>query len=193
MKLNLFTAVALVLAFVISIIAIGFSQGTAYKLLEDLAQEKHTQRTIEGSLSIGAGIGFGLLFGTASAFSLTPEGASMGVTLGVLTFGAFAVPGTFELLIPSNAENKFNKISAEPVSAREKDSALALEELAYQGRVNRYIWAVLNAAAGTSSFFLGWPYLTVIGYGFSLFDLLVPSPEESKLATYYKLTKQPST
>ena len=193
MKTKLLIAVALILAFVTSIVAVGFSQGTAYKLLGDLAQEKHTQRTIEGGSLIAVGVGFGLLFGAASAYSATPEGANMGVILGVLSFGAWAIPGTLDLLIPSDAENKFNKISSESASTREKDSAVALEELAYQGRINRYIWAVLNAAAGTSAFFLGWPYLTVIGYGFSLFDVLVPSPEESKLATYYKLTKQPST
>ena len=104
-----------------------------------------------------------------------------------------AVPGALLLLIPSSAEQEYLR-SGDSEAA----SALALERLADEGRRNRLLSGVSNAAAGVASLF--YPinvitphdslYSAMASFGMAAYDFLVPSKEEAAYDRYASLAEQ---
>jgi uncharacterized membrane protein YtjA (UPF0391 family) len=157
--------------------------GPAQDILGSLAEEARAQRVMGGYVMIGTG----LAVGVGSAIFLAGSGYEV---YGYLAGGLIALPGVIALVSPSNVEREFAR-----AGDSEALSALALEELAADGRRNRYISGIANAAAGIAS--LVYPiniitaydylYSALTSFGLAALDFLLPSKEERAYAQYLEL------
>jgi hypothetical protein len=170
------------------LVAVGLCvhAGPAQDVLADLADSAHSERIASGVVTLGVGVAIGV----ASAVFL--RGSELGI-YGLIAGGAMAVPGALLLVIPSSAEQEYLR-SGDSEAA----SALALERLADEGRRNRLLSGVSNAAAGVASLF--YPinvitphdslYSAMASFGMAVYDFLVPSKEEAAYDRYASLAEQ---
>ncbi|MBU0596161.1 hypothetical protein KJ567_05715 [Candidatus Bipolaricaulota bacterium] len=160
--------------------------GPAQEVLGDLAETERSARVVTGITSIGLGVAIGV----GSYVFLAGSGMEI---YGAIAGGLVALPGVVMLLLPSEAER-----ACYDACDSEVESAFALERLAAQGRLNRYISGAANLAAGVVSLLYPYNYFTsydyvitaVSSFGMAVIDFLLPSKEEIAYAKYEALAAQ---
>ena len=184
--------IASVLAIAPVLLALGQESGDriAYGILEDLAQEKRSERLITGGGLIAGGVPVG-----AIVVAVVPPPDNLWI--GGLVAGVGVVPGALILAIPSDAERSFSDVASAPPEQQEQKALFALNGLAAEAKQRRIISAVGYAAAGLASLAFpsqlqfvtqyDWLYSTLTNLGMAAYTLLVPSREEQALQTYEQL------
>jgi len=160
--------------------------GPAQDVLGDLADSERSARVISGITSVGIGVGIGV----GSYVFLAGTGMEI---YGAIAGGLIAIPGLVTLFVPTEAER-----ACRDACDSEIESAHALERLAAQGRLGRYISGIANAAAGVISLLYPFNYFTSYDYlisaassfGMALIDFLLPSKEEIAYDKYEALAVQ---
>jgi hypothetical protein len=154
--------------------------GPAQDILGNLAEAARTERMVSGWTSIGIGTAIGV-----GGFLLLDD---MGLgTYAAITGGLVALPGLITLVIPSEAELACSKSCDSEI-----DSAMALEQMAANAKLERYISGVVNIAAGIASLLFPYSYITqhdyvysaVMSFGMGAIDFLLPSKEERAYRSY---------
>lgn len=154
--------------------------GPAQDILSDLAESARTERMVSGWTSIGIGTAIGV-----GGFLLLDD-VELG-TYAAIAGGLVALPGLITLAIPSESE-----IACSKSCDSEIDSAMALEQMAANARLERYISGVINFAAGAASLLFPYRYVTqydyvysaVMSFGMGAIDFLLPSKEERAYKSY---------
>jgi len=157
--------------------------GPAQQVLEDLAETERNARVVSAYTTIGIGVAIGV----GSYLVLAGSGAEI---YGLLGGGLIAATGVIPLFVPSEAER-----ACADACGSEAESALALERLAAQGRLDRYISGATNVAAGVISLLYPINIFTrydnllsaVSSFGMAAVDFLFPSKEEAAYARYEAL------
>jgi MFS family permease len=180
----------LVVAPVLSVFGQQTSDRIAYGILEDLAQEKRSERLISGGGLIAGGVVAGVI---VAAVVPPPEN----LWIGGLVAGVGVIPGVITWAIPSDAERAFNDVRNVSPSEQEQKAAFALTRLANKARQRRIMSAIGYTAAGLASLAFpsslqfvtqyDWLYSTLTTVGMAVYTLLVPSREEQALQTYEQL------
>lgn len=160
--------------------------GPAQDVLGDLAETERSARVISGFTSIGLGVAIGV----GSYVFLAGSGMEI---YGAIVGGLIALPGVVTLILPTEAER-----ACQDACDSETESVFALERLAAQGRLNRYISGAVSLAAGVASllyplnYFTSYDYLisAVSSFGMAVIDFLLPSKEEIAYAKYEALAAQ---
>lgn len=188
-------SVAVVLAALVFVPTLcAFAQETsdpvAYGILEDLAQEKRSERLISGVGLIAGGLVIG---GIVVAVVPPPDN----LWIGGLAAGVGVIPGALVLAIPSDAERAFNDVASAAPGEREQKAVFALTRLAGEARQRRFMTAIGYAAAGLASLAFpsslqfvtpyDWLYSTLTNLGMAAYTVLIPSREEQALQTYERL------
>ena len=154
--------------------------GPAQEILSDLSESARAERVVSGWTSIGIGTVIGV-----GGFLLLDD-AGLG-TYAAVAGGLVALPGVITLVIPSEAE-----IACSKSCDSEIDSAMALEQMAANAKLERYISGVINIAAGAASLLFPYSYVTqydyvysaVMSFGMGALDFLLPSKEERAYRSY---------
>lgn len=157
--------------------------GPALDILEDLARSARSERLISGYTLVGVGAAIAVV----SAAVLMDSG--MGV-YGIVAGGLVAVPGLVTLAFPSRAERELSSAGGSETAA-----ALALEQMAAEGRFERILSGVFNVAAGTASLLFPYRYFTpydylysaISSFGLAAYDFLFLSREERAYRQYETL------
>ena len=157
--------------------------GPAQDVLEDLASSERSGRVISGITTLGIGVAIGV-----GSYIFLP-GTGMEV-YGAIAGGLIALPGAVMLFIPTEAERACRESCDSEV-----ESAHALERLAAQGRLGRYISGAANVAAGVVSLlypfniFTSYDYVisAVSSFGMAVLDFVLPSKEEVAYKRYEAL------
>jgi len=158
----------------------GVLAGSAQDILNNLAESSRTERRVSGLTTIG----IGTVIGVGGFLLLDDLGLG---TYAAITGGLVALPGLITLVIPSDAE-----ISCSRSCDSEIDSAMALEKMAANAKLERYISGVINIAAGAASLLFPYSYITQYDYVYSsimsfvmgALDFLLPSKEERAYESY---------
>jgi len=154
--------------------------GPAQDILGNLADSAQSERVVSGLTTIGIGVVIGV-----GGYLLVND---MGLgTYAAITGGLVALPGIITLVLPSEAESACRKACDSEV-----DSALALEQMAANAKLTRYISGIVNVAAGTVSLLFPYSYVTqydyvysaIISFGMGAIDFLFPSKEERSYESY---------
>lgn len=161
--------------------------GPAQDILGSLADSARTERTVSGLTTVGIGAVIGV-----GGFLLLDD-IELG-TYAAIAGGLVALPGLITLIIPSQAE-----IACAKSCDSEVDSALALEQMAANAKLERYISGGINIAAGTVSLLFPYSYVTqhdyvysaIMSFGMGAIDFLFPSREERAYESY-KLLAAPT-
>ena len=154
--------------------------GPAQDILGNLAESARTERMVSGWTSIGIGTAIGV-----GGF-LFLDDATLGA-YAAIAGGLVALPGLITLVIPSEAE-----IACSKSCDSEIGSAMALEQMAANAKLERYISGVVNMAAGVASLLFPYSYVTqydyvysaVMSFGMGAIDFLLPSKEERAYKSY---------
>ncbi|HUT87164.1 MAG TPA: hypothetical protein VMX15_03665 [Candidatus Heimdallarchaeota archaeon] len=188
-------SVAVVLAAVVFVPTVcAFAQetsdGIAYGILDDLAQEKRGERLISGVGLIAGGLVIG---GIVVAVVPPPDN----LWIGSLVAGVGVIPGALVLAIPSDAERAFNDVANAAPGQQEEKAVFALTRLANEARQRRFMAAIGYTAAGLASLAFpsslqfvtqyDWLYSTLTNLGMAAYTVLIPSREEQALQTYERL------
>jgi len=154
--------------------------GPGQDILANLADSGRSERVVSGLTMIGTGAAVGI-----SGYLLLDD---MGLgTYAAIAGGLVALPGLITLVIPSPAE-----IACTRSCDSEVDSALALEQMASNARLTRYVSGIVNVAAGTASLLFPYSYVTpydyvysaIVSYGMAAIDFLFSSKEERAYESY---------
>ena len=154
--------------------------GPAQDILSNLAESARTERMVSGWTSIGIGTAIGV------GGVLLLDDVELG-TYAAIAGGLVALPGLITLVIPSEAE-----IACSKSCDSEIESASALEQMAANAKLERYISGVINIAAGAASLLFPYSYVTqydyvysaVMSFGMGAIDFLLPSKEERAYRRY---------
>ncbi|MCK5585759.1 hypothetical protein KAJ02_06770 [Candidatus Bipolaricaulota bacterium] len=154
--------------------------GPAQDILSNLAESARTERMVSGWTSIGIGTAIGV-----GGFLLLDD-VELG-TYAAIAGGLVALPGLITLVIPSEPE-----IACSKSCDSEIDSAMALEQMAANAKLERYISGVINIAAGTASLLFPYNYVTqydyvysaIVSFGMGAIDFLLPSKAERAYRSY---------
>jgi len=166
------------------------SDGIAYGILEDLAQEKRGERLVSGIGLIAGGLVVG---GIVVAVVPPPDN----LWIGGLVAGVGVIPGALVLALPSDVERALDDVASAAPGEREQKAVFALIRLANEARQRRFMTAIGYAAAGLASLAFpaslqfvtpyDWLYSTLTNLGMAAYTVLVPSREEQALQTYERL------
>jgi hypothetical protein len=164
----------------------GVLAGPAQDILGNLAESARSERVVAGLTTIGIGVGVGV------GGYLLLDDTGLG-TYAAIAGGLIAIPGLITLAIPSDAE-----IACSRACDSEMDSALALESMAANARLARYISGIVNVAAGTASLLFPYSYVTqydyvysaIMSFGMGAIDFLFLSKEERAYESYKLLVGQ---
>ncbi|MBU1050039.1 hypothetical protein KKG90_08465 [Candidatus Bipolaricaulota bacterium] len=154
--------------------------GPAQDILGNLAESARSERMMSGWASIGVGAVIGV-----GGFLLLDD-VELG-TYAAIAGGLIALPGVITLAIPSEAE-----MACRNSCDSEIDAAMALEQMAANAKLERYISGVINVAAGVASLLFPYTYVTqydyvysaVVSFGMGAIDFLLPSKEERAYRSY---------
>ena len=154
--------------------------GPAQDILGNLAESARTERMVSGWTVIGTGTVIGV-----GGFLLLDD-VGLG-TYAAIAGGLVALPGLITLVIPSAAE-----IACSKSCSSEIDSAMALEQMAANAKLERYLSGIINIAAGAASLLFPYSYVTqydyvysaIMSFGMGAIDLLLPSKEERAYKSY---------
>ena len=154
--------------------------GPAQDILSNLAESARTERMVSGWTSIGIGTAIGV-----GGFLLLDD-VELG-TYAAIAGGLVALPGLITLIIPSEPE-----IACSKSCDSEVESAMALEQMAANAKLERYISGVINIAAGTASLLFPYNYVTqydyvysaIVSFGMGAIDFLLPSKAERAYRNY---------
>jgi len=154
--------------------------GPAQDILGNLAESARTERIVSGWTSIGIGTAIGVV-----GFLLLDD-VELG-TYAAIAGGLVALPGLITLVIPSETE-----IACSKSCDSEIDSAMALEQMASNAKLERYISGIINIAAGTASLLFPYNYVTqydyvysaIVSFGMGAIDFLLPSKVERAYRSY---------
>lgn len=154
--------------------------GPAQDILGSLADSARTERMISGWTTIG----FGVAIGVGGFLLLDDVGLG---SYAAIAGGLIALPGVITLAIPSEPE-----IACRRSCDSEIDAALALEQMAANAQLERYISGVINVAAGIASLLFPYSYVTqydyvysaIVSFGMGALDFLLPSKEERAYKSY---------
>jgi len=178
----------LVLVLVMVLAGSGVLAGPAQDILANMADSARSERVVSGVATIGIGAAVGI-----GGYLLLND-MGMG-TYAAIAGGLVALPGLITLVIPSEAE-----IACSRSCDSEIDSALALERMAANARLTRYVSGIVNVAAGTASLLFPYSYVTpydyvysaIISFGMGVIDFLFPSKEERAYESYRLLVGEAS-
>ncbi len=168
------------------VLAMGSScvcAGPAQDILGDLAQSARAERMVSGWTSIGLGTAIG-----AGGFLLLDDAALKNYA--AIAGGLVALPGVITLAIPSESE-----LACSRACDSELDAAMALEQMAANAKLERYLSGIVNIAAGVASLVFPYSYITpydyvysaVMSLGMATVDFLLPSKEERAYRRYERL------
>ena len=154
--------------------------GPAQEILGKLAESAQTERMVSGWTSIG----IGTVIGVGGFLLLDDVGLG---TYAAVAGGLVALPGLITLVIPSEPE-----IACSKSCDSEVESARALEQMAANAKLERYISGVINIAAGAAALLFPYSYVTqydyvysaIMSFGMGAIDFLLPSKEERAYKSY---------
>lgn len=154
--------------------------GPAQDILGTLAESARAERMVSGWTAIG----MGTVIGVGGFLLLDDVGLG---TYAAIAGGLVALPGLISLVVPSPAEIACSKSCDSEVA-----SAMALDQMAANAKLERYISGVISIAAGVASLLFPYNYVTqydyvysaVVSFGMGALDLLLPSKEERAYKNY---------
>ncbi len=180
----------------ISYAAENEGEPVAFLILEDLAAEAKTARTRSGYAQIAAGA----LTGIVVAVVLHPIVPDHALAAGVVVGALGAIPGVITLTQPTASELAMTRVLTFPQAQRERQSVLALHQLAEGARERRIVRAIGYGAAGLAGFAAAPLLATETTYywgfynlGMAAYSLFFPSREERALTLYQSLTQVEGT
>ncbi len=150
-------------------------------IIENMLEEKESQRIRSGTLSLIGGTVMGVLIAAADGFS------ELGTMLGLATFVVVGVPGALSLALPSKTERNLEEILAVQGEDRERTCVIELARMSEQGRRSRYLSAISNGALALLGYASGWSTLPTYYVVQAARAALLPSEEEEAFAHYQQL------
>ena len=175
-----FAVVALCLVLVLASVGAALGKGPCYTVLEDLADEKESERTLDGLLTMGFG---GLLIALGIAMSADYYYTATGILVGAVGVVYVGV-GVGTLLIPTRAEREFARVQEEAVADQERRCDVVLDKLATRARNARYLSAILNGVTGFAYIAMGEAMLGLADLGRAVYKAVFESDEERAQRKY---------
>ncbi len=168
---------------------------SAEHLLNSLARDKRTNRTIGGGMALGGGV---LLLVISARLSVDPPNLPFWKPLGLILGGTCIVSGAVLLAVPSRTESEATDVReiTDQVD-RERAAYSSLISLTERARRQRFLGGAISVGLG-----LSWllapedsarrdETLGLLSIGEGLYYLLFKSPEEKILARYESAHREP--